>query len=178
MNEQRRGLVVIHTGLGKGKTTAALGTGLRAVGNGMKVLMVQFIKGAGTYGELEAVKRLYPEFQIIQGGKGLIGLSRRPPSAEDIRLAEATWDHAKKEIFYNRFDMIILDEINYAIHYGLIPVEGVLETVEAKPPGLHLILTGRYADPRITAVADIVTEMNQIRHPYKDGVPAQAGIEF
>lgn len=175
------GLILINTGDGKGKTTAALGLGLRATGHGMKVLMLQFIKGAWHTGELEAMKRLEPGFRIVQLGLGFIrkeGLPGTPYTDEIIENAKVSWDYAKQEIFSDLYDMVILDEINNAIDYGLLDVEDIMITLKEKPERLHVILTGRNAHGKIIELADIVTEMRDVKHCYKKGIKAQKGIEF
>ena len=176
--EDRKGLIIVHTGNGKGKTTAAMGMALRAIGYNFKVLMIQFIKGSWNYGELDAVKKLHPYFQIIPMGTGFTNLGHREPGPKDIRTASQVWNFCKENIASDGFDMLILDEINYAIDYQLLPVEEVLETIKAKSDRLHLVLTGRNAHPRIIEIADLVTEMKEIKHPFREGVKAQRGIEF
>ncbi|MDN3510445.1 MAG: cob(I)yrinic acid a,c-diamide adenosyltransferase [Candidatus Jettenia sp. CY-1] len=172
------GLILINTGDGKGKTTAALGLGLRAIGHGMKVLMLQFIKGAWHTGELEAMKRLEPDFRIIQLGLGFVKKFKEEQSEEAIENARVSWDYAKQEIFSDLYDMVILDEINNAVDYGLLDVKDVMMTLKEKPERLHVILTGRNAHGKIIELADIVTEMHDVKHCYKKGIKAQKGIEF
>lgn len=173
-----KGTIIVYTGNGKGKTTAAMGTGLRAYGQGCKVLMLQFIKGTWKYGELEAVKKLEPYFQIVPLGIGFVGRGPDGVTAKERQNIKDSWDRVKTEVMSDKYDMIILDEINYVISYGLLPVEDVLELIERKPPRLHLILTGRGAHEKIIERADIVTEMREIKHHYAAGVEAQKGIEF
>lgn len=175
---ERKGLIIVHTGMGKGKTTAAMGTALRAIGHNLRVLMVQFIKGSRHYGELEAVKTLAPYFEIVPLGEGFVMRGKEGPSSEDVQRASEAWRFCVEKIRSGEFDMIILDEINYVIDYKLLPVEEVLEALKAKPDRLHLILTGRSAHPRIIEIADMVTEMREIKHPFKNGIKAQKGIEF
>lgn len=177
---ERHGLVLVHTGKGKGKTTAALGMGLRAWGQGMRVLVVQFIKGGWKYGELAAIAKLGPDFVIRQMGEGFV---QRSPKTEDQkeqhRLAAAeALAAAQTAIASAEWDMIILDEINYAVHFGLISEEDVLALLASKPADLHLVLTGREAKPAVIEQADLVTEMQEVKHPYKQGIKAQCGIEF
>ncbi|MFQ6057823.1 MAG: cob(I)yrinic acid a,c-diamide adenosyltransferase [Anaerolineae bacterium] len=177
--KKRKGLIIVYTGQGKGKTTAALGTALRACGHGWKVLMIQFIKGTGRYGELEAAKRLAPNFEIIRAGKGFYRImGDRLPEEVHPRAAEAGLALSRDRISSGQYDLIILDEINVAVHEGLIPVEEVLALLDAKPEALHLILTGRNAHPQIIERADLVTEMREVKHPYAQGIPAQQGIEY
>lgn len=172
------GWIIVFTGNGKGKTTASLGMALRAVGHDFHILMIQFIKGARQYGELEAARRLHPYFKIVRKGRGLTNLRHREPTAEDIRIARDAWDFSKREIASGKFDMIILDEINYVIDFQLIPVEEVLQAIGNKPQMMHLVLTGRNAHPKIIEIADLVTEMKELKHPYTKGIKAQKGIEY
>ncbi|MCL2337361.1 MAG: cob(I)yrinic acid a,c-diamide adenosyltransferase [Firmicutes bacterium] len=176
------GLTLVFTGDGKGKTTAALGLALRAWGQGMKVLMIQFIKGGWSCGELKAAAQLGPGFAIRRLGEGFIkdaageGLEAHLAAAQKA-LAEARRDVAEAGC-ETGYDMIILDEINYAVHYDLVALADVLELIRAKPPGLHLVLTGRHAAPEVVELADLVTEMKEIKHPYASGAKAQPGIEY
>ncbi len=174
----KKGLIIIFTGKGKGKTTAAMGQALRAVGQGLKVLMLQFIKGTWDYGELESIKRLEPDFEIQPLGKGFIRSNSKLDENEARENVNQSWKQARNEILSDKYDMIILDEINYVISYGLLPVEEVLALFEEKPDRLHLILTGRDAHQSIVERADLVTEMNEIKHQYSKGIKAQKGIEF
>ena len=177
--EERHGLIIVHTGNGKGKTTAALGMGLRAWGQGLKVLVIQFIKGNGRYGELQAAEKLGPDFVIRQMGEGFVKDCRDDNAMAEHRMAAAeALQAAKREILSNNWDMIILDEINYALKFDLLPLEATLEILEIKPPQLHLVFTGREANPTIIDKADLVTEMQEIKHPYKKGIKAQKGVEF
>ncbi len=174
----KKGLIIIFTGKGKGKTTAAMGQALRAVGQGLKVLMLQFIKGTWDYGELESIKRLEPDFEIQPLGKGFIRSNSKLDENEAQENVNQSWKQTRNEILSDKYDMIILDEINYVISYGLLPVEEVLALFEEKPDRLHLILTGRDAHQSIVERADLVTEMNEIKHQYSKGIKAQKGIEF
>ncbi len=174
----KKGLIIVYTGNGKGKTTAAMGSALRAVGQGLKVLMLQFIKGSWDYGELDSIKRLEPDFTIQPLGKGFIHLKSKQYDKDVIENISQSWKRAKDEILSDKYDMIILDEINYVISYGLLPVEEMLTLLEKKPKRLHLILTGRDAHKTIIEKADLVTEMKEIKHPFSKGVKAQKGIEF
>ena len=177
--KKRRGLIIVYTGGGKGKTTAALGAALRACGHGWKVFMVQFIKGPWRYGELEAAKRLAPDFEIVLAGKGFYKIrGDRLPEEVHRQAAEEGLALCREKIASGEYDLIILDEINVAVHEGLIPVGEVLALLDAKPEPLHLILTGRNAHPRIIERADLVTEMREVKHPYAQGIPAQRGIEY
>ncbi|MEN6413593.1 MAG: cob(I)yrinic acid a,c-diamide adenosyltransferase [Veillonellales bacterium] len=176
---ERQGLIIVHTGSGKGKTTAALGMGLRAWGQGFKVLVLQFIKGNWKYGELMAAEKLGPNFVIRQMGEGFVKHSRNDAAMDDHQSAAGdALQAARQEILSGKWDMIILDEINYAVKFGLVSLENVLALLQAKPPFLHLVLTGRDAAPAIIDRADLVTEMKEIKHPYKKGIKAQQGVEF
>lgn len=175
MNE---GLLLVNTGEGKGKTTAALGLGLRAAGHGMKVLMLQFFKGPWPTGECAAVKRLEPDFKIVQLGQGFIRTRKEEHSKATIENAQVSWDRAKQEIFSDFYDIIILDEINNMIYHGLVSVEEVISVLKERPKRLTVILTGRNAHEKVIEMADTVTEMREIKHHYKRGINAQKGIEF
>lgn len=179
MPETRRGLIIVHTGPGKGKTTAALGTAFRAVGQGLKVLMVQFIKGSWHYGELDAAKMLGDaKFEILPMGRGFVKVGAEKPDPEDVRRVEEAWRFAAGRIQSGDYDMVILDEINYAISYKMLDPEAVVETLRKKPEMVHVILTGRNAHPAIVECADLVTEMREVKHPYQKGIMAQKGIEY
>ena len=173
-----KGLIIVHTGNGKGKTTAALGMGMRAWGQGMRVLVVQFIKGNWKYGELQAAERMGSDFVIRQMGEGFVKGCKEEEVPDHKSAAAEALQAAKLEMASGNWDMIILDEINYAIKFDLVSVDVVLEILKVKPPFLHLILTGRDAHADIIEMADLVTEMKEIKHPYKKGIKAQKGIEF
>ena len=178
MQDIRRGLINVNTGPGKGKTTAAMGTALRAVGQGMRVLMLQFLKGSWHYGELDAVKAFGDKFIMKQMGRGFVKVGAEKPDPQDVRLVEQAWAEADQAIHSGRWDLVILDEINYAISYGMLDPERVAESLKRKPDMLHVILTGRNAHPTIVDIADTVTEMRQVKHAYDKGVMAQRGIEY
>jgi cob(I)alamin adenosyltransferase len=178
MNDVHRGLIIVNTGPGKGKTTAAMGTALRAVGNGMKVLMLQFLKGSWHYGELDAVKAFGDNFVMKQMGRGFVKVGGAETDPEDIRLVTEAWAEAREAIFSGKWDLVVLDEINYAISYGMLDPVEVVEALKQKPEQVHVILTGRNAHPTIIEVADTVTEMKQVKHAYERGVMAQRGIEY
>ncbi len=167
------GLIIVHTGDGKGKTTAALGLALRAFGAGLKVLILQFIKGGQKYGELDALKNL--QIEIRQCG---LGFTKSGEIAEHKAAAQATLKIAKDEIISRNRDLIILDEINYAVKFGLITEDEMLNLLTIRPPELHLVFTGRDATEKLIDAADLVTEMKMIKHPYQRGIKAQRGIEF
>ena len=174
----RQGLILVNTGNGKGKTTAALGMGMRAWGQGFKVLVLQFIKGTWKYGELQAAERMGADFVIRQMGEGFVKNCTEDEKLYHQQAAKDALQTARDEITAGKWDMIILDEINYAIKFGLVPLSTVLELIKLKPTTLHLVLTGRDAHPEIIEIADLVTEMKEIKHPYKKGITAQQGIEF
>jgi len=178
MDEARRGLILINTGAGKGKTTAALGTAMRAAGNGMRVLVLQFLKGSWHYGELDAAETLGPNFTMKQMGRGFVKVGGAETDPEDIRMVEEAWREASDAIMSGEYDMVVLDEINYAIGYGMIDAEKVADTLRRKPEMVHVILTGRNAHPSLVELADTVTEMRQVKHAYEKGVTAQRGIEY
>jgi cob(I)alamin adenosyltransferase len=178
MADSRKGLVLIHTGPGKGKTTAAMGTALRAVGNGMKVLMLQFLKGSWHYGELDAVKVFDGNFVMRQMGRGFVKIGGAETDLEDIRLVEEAWEEASKAILSGEWDMVVLDEINYAISYRMLDPAKVVEVLQARPEMVHVILTGRNAHPSLVEIADTVTEMREVKHAYQKGILAQRGIEY
>jgi cob(I)alamin adenosyltransferase len=178
MADVHRGLIIVNTGPGKGKTTAAMGTALRAVGNGMKVLMLQFLKGSWHYGELDAVKAFGDNFVMKQMGRGFVKVGGAETDPEDIKLVERAWAEAETAIMSGKWDLVVLDEINYAISYGMLDPNKVAETLKRKPELVHVILTGRNAHPTIIELADTVTEMKQVKHAYEKGVLAQRGIEY
>ena len=176
---RRDGLVIVYTGKGKGKTTAALGMALRALGYNYKICMIQFIKGSWHYGEMTSSKRLEPEFELIAVGKGFVGiLDDKSPRKEHERIAQEALRLSKEKIESKKYDIIILDEINYAVNLGLVKLEEVLNIIKIKPPKLNLVLTGNYAKKEIIDVADLVTEMREVKHPFKSGLKAKRGIDF
>jgi cob(I)alamin adenosyltransferase len=184
MANSRRGLIVVYTGTGKGKTSAALGTALRALGHGWRVLVIQFFKGDWpvVFGEVEMGKRLAPQFEVLQLGKGFVKyMGDQKPFDEHVSAAKEALRVAKEKITSGAYDLIILDEIIYAIDYAgvqLVTVEEVLDLLEAKPPALHLVLTGRNAPQTIIDRADLVTSMDEIKPPWQQKVPAQVGIDY
>jgi cob(I)alamin adenosyltransferase len=178
-NVSNGGIVIVYTGNGKGKTTASLGVALRAVGHGLKVCMVQFIKGEWHYGELNSLKKLEPDFELIVAGKGFIGIIDDDHAFEEhVRAAKTALDIVERKMSLDIFDIIILDEINYAVHLGLLNLDDVMKIVRNRPKHLSLILTGNYACEEIILLADLVTEMKEIKHPYKKGIKAKRGIDF
>lgn len=172
----RKGLLLVLTGNGKGKTTAALGMVLRASGHGMRVLILQFIKGSRTYGELAACERL-EGVTIRPLGTGFTWT--KDTMEEDRRLAGSGWADAEEAIRGGEYDMVVLDELNYVLSYGLLPVSQVVEAIEERPAGLHVVVTGRSAPKELLEAADLVTEMREVKHHYgEQNIPAQKGIEF
>lgn len=198
----RRGLILINTGPGKGKTTAALGTAFRAAGNGMRVLFLQFLKGSWHYGELDAAQALNaaltpalgstlspePEsttaapppqnFVMKQLGRGFVKVGGAETDPEDIRMVEEAWAESAAAILSGDWDLVVLDEINYAIGYKMLAPETVTEVLKQKPDMTHVILTGRNAHPLLVELADTVTEMREVKHAYQKGILAQRGIEY
>jgi cob(I)alamin adenosyltransferase len=173
------GLVIVYTGKGKGKTTAALGMALRAIGYNYKICMIQFIKGTWHYGEMTSSKRLEPEFELTAVGKGFVGIiDDKSPRADHERIAAEALHLSREKIKSGKYDIIILDEINYAVNLGLIKIEDVLDLIEFKPSNLNLVLTGNHVSQEIIDVADLVTEMKEIKHPFKLGIKAKKGIDF
>ena len=171
-----RGLIQVYTGLGKGKTTAALGLALRAAGQDLKVYIIQFMKGWPDYGELVSVEKL-PNITLRQFGRPEF-VDRDNPDPEDIRQAHAALEHARQIISSGQYDIVILDEINVALDFGLIGLAEVLDLLDAKPDKVELVLTGRYAHPDVAKRAVLVTEMLNIKHPYTEGVMGRRGIEY
>jgi len=174
-----KGLVIVYTGNGKGKTTAALGMALRAIGYDHKVCMLQFIKGSWHYGEMDSSKKLEPNFELIAVGKGFVGiLDDNSPREEHEKYAAEAVRICREKIFSGKYDVIILDEVNYAINLGLIDVQEVIKIIKEKPSELDLVLTGRNVKDEIVELADLVTEMKEIKHPFKSGIKAKKGIDF
>jgi cob(I)alamin adenosyltransferase len=177
---ERRGLTIVYTGDGKGKTTAAVGLTVRAAGNKMRVLFVQFIKGSWKSGEREVLRSL-PDVEVAVTGRGFTieGLRNpRIPMEAHQDAAAAGWALARQAIAEGGYDMVVLDEILGAINANLVSIDEVLETVRSRPRRLHLVLTGRGAPPELIALADLVSEVRAVKHPYEHGIPAQRGIEF
>lgn len=172
----RKGLVIVLTGDGKGKTTAALGTALRAYGHGMYVSVIQFIKGRTDTGEARAAERLRPELEFITAGKGFVNTSS--DMKIHMKAAQSAFEMARQRVVSGFWDVVILDEINNAVKLGLLDIEDVLGLIKLKPARLHLILTGRDAHPSLISAADLVTEMRSIKHPYDSGIKAQEGIDY
>ena len=175
----QKGLVIVYTGGGKGKTSAALGLVLRAVGYNHKVCMVQFVKGSWHYGELDSAKRLAPEFEMITAGKGFVGiLDDKSPREEHVKAANDTLMISREKILSGKYNVVILDEINYAVQLELLKLDDVIDLIKSKPAELDLVLTGNHATKEIIELADLVTEMKEIKHPFKSGLKAKKGIDF
>ena len=176
--ESGRGLLMVFTGNGKGKTSAAMGVALRAAGQGLKTLMIQFIKGSWHYGELDSSRMLGGALEIRPMGRGFVKVGAQKPDPEDVRLVEEAWRTAVEAMHSGKYDMLILDEVNYALHYGMLPVERVLADLAGRPAPLHVIATGRNAPPALMDAADLVSEIKEIKHPFHQGVLAQRGIDY
>ena len=174
--DSERGLIQVYTGYGKGKTTAALGQAMRAAGQGLKVYVVQFMKGWPYYGELDTVAH-HPNITLKQFGRPDY-VDKEHPEPIDIRMAQEAMEHSLEIVRSGGYDMVILDEINVALEWNLIELDDVISLLETKPHGVELILTGRYADPEVIARADLATEMREIKHPYQKGIVSRKGIEY
>jgi len=175
----QKGLVIVFTGDGKGKSSAALGITLRAFGHKMYVSFVQFIKSPSNTGEARAAERLAPEIEFVSLGKGFVNCcGSTTPLEEHKKAAAEALTAARKRIHAASWDIVVLDEINNAVKLGLIDIRDVLDLVRSKPPELHLILTGRNAHPDLIAAADLVTEMRDLQHPYHSDVPAQRRLDY
>ncbi|MGQ9506730.1 MAG: cob(I)yrinic acid a,c-diamide adenosyltransferase [Candidatus Bathycorpusculaceae bacterium] len=176
MPKLEKGMVQVYTGNGKGKTSAAFGLALRAIGRGLRVYIIQFIKGGFDYGELYIVDKL-PNLKLKAFGRGKF-VTEKPPAEEDIKLAEEALALAEEVVKGGEYDIVILDEINVALNLKLIETEKVVNLIKNKPKHVELVLTGRYAPDEIVQAADLVTEMREIKHPYNRGFQARKGIEF
>jgi cob(I)alamin adenosyltransferase len=176
MPKLEKGLVQVYTGKGKGKTSAAFGLALRAIGRGLKVYVIQFIKGGFDYGELYIVDKL-PNLRLKAFGRGKF-VTEKPPETEDVELAQEALALAEEVVKNGEYDIVILDEINVALDLKLISLEKVLELIKNKPKHVELVLTGRYAPDEIIEAADLVTEMKEVKHPYNEGFQARKGIEY
>ena len=171
----RRGLVMVNTGPGKGKTTAALGAAVRAAGQGLSVIIIQFIKGDGRTGELKTLSAM-PGLEIRQLGRGMV--SRSKDLSRDREQARRAWDESRAAVSSGAYDLVVLDEICVALHFGFLEPGEVVEMIESRPPELHLILTGRHCPEEVLAAADTVTRMEALKHHFDSGIKAQPGIEF
>lgn len=171
-----KGYIQVYTGNGKGKTTAALGLSLRAAGHGLRTVIIQFMKGWIDYGELKGVEMLSPHVEIHQAGRDTF-VNRKDPDPEDVRLAREGLELARNTILGKRADIVVLDEINCAVDFGLLPVTEVLDLLRKKPEGMEILLTGRGAPAEFLELADLVTEMREVKHYYAKGVDARVGVE-
>jgi len=177
--KKKVGLIVVITGYGKGKTTSALGMALRAVGHGMKVCIIHFVKGDMYSGELDGIKRLAPNVELHLTGKGFCGIYGNPyPYREHRANAQEAIKLAKEKMLSGNFDILILDEINNAIKLKLVDLPQVLDMIENKPPQMHLILTGRDAHPEVIERAHTVSEVREVKHAYRQGIEPQKGIDY
>ncbi|MCI5123221.1 MAG: cob(I)yrinic acid a,c-diamide adenosyltransferase [Candidatus Electrothrix sp. AR5] len=173
---KKKGLILIFTGHGKGKTTAALGMTMRAAGHGMKTCFIQFIKGSWKYGEMEALARFREEVDFHVLGRGFTWKS--DDVEKDTASARQAWGKAKEAIMSGDYDTVVLDEFTYLLSYGMIEKEEALEVFRSKPADLHICITGRDAVKELVELADMVTEMQPVKHPYQQGITAQKGVEF
>jgi len=177
--EKTRGLLIVYTGNGKGKTTAALGMIIRALGYDWRICVIQFIKGSWKYGEMDGIKRLEPEVEFNIMGEGFVGIiDDEKPFEDHRRAALAAYQAAVEKIESGRFNLVILDELNVAVSLGLITPEELMDLVARRPDELHLVITGREANRRLVEKADLVTEMTEIKHPFQKGILAQKGVDF
>ncbi len=176
MNEERIGTVQVYTGDGKGKTTASLGLGLRAWGHGRKVLYIQFMKGRINYGELEAAKKM-DGYDIIQMGRETF-VSKENPDPVDVKMAQDGFKLLQEKVASGEYDMIVADELNVALDFGLVDLAPVIELIKNKPQELELVITGRNAHPEVIGLADLVSEVREVKHHYQSGVKAREGVEY
>ncbi|CAK8723781.1 Corrinoid adenosyltransferase [Candidatus Electrothrix laxa] len=172
----KKGLILIFTGHGKGKTTAALGMTMRAAGHGMKTCFIQFIKGSWKYGEMEALARFKEEVDFYVTGRGFTWKS--DDLEKDKEAAREAWEKAKEAIRSGEYHTVVLDEFTYLLSYGMIDKEEALEVFRRKPRDLHICITGRDVVEELIEIADLVTEMQPVKHPYQQGIKAQKGVEF
>lgn len=171
-----KGLIIVHTGKGKGKSTAAMGLAVRAIGNGMKVGLVQFVKGKWETGERKVLEH-FPDLCVMKAmGEGFSWETQ--DRERDIAAARQAWEAAKEMINDPSYKMVILDELNIVLRYENLPLDEVIETLQSKPEMLHVAVTGRNAKDELIEIADLVTDMTQVKHPFRSGVKAQVGIEF
>jgi len=177
--QKKAGLIIVYTGNGKGKTTAALGICVRAAGYDFKISIVQFIKGSWHYGELDGIKKHLPNVELYQGGKGCVGiLNDKLPIEEHIKAAAATLKMTEELMLSGKYNMLILDELNVAVSLGLIDIKNVMDLLDMKPEKMDVIITGRNAHEDLIKRADLVTEMKEIKHPYRKGILARKGIDY
>jgi cob(I)alamin adenosyltransferase len=172
----KKGLLMVNTGNGKGKTTAALGLMFRAMGHGFKVCLIQFIKGTWKYGELSTAKRLSDLLDVYVLGKGFTW--KTTDKDVHIEAAKKAWDFAKEAIHSGKYRLVVLDELTYLMKYQMVPGDQIVDFLTHRPEGLHIMVTGRDAPPYLIEAADLVTDMYEVKHPYQQGIVAQRGIEF
>lgn len=174
--EQKKGLVLVYTGKGKGKTTSALGLALRAIGHGAHVFMVQFRKGDPNYGEIQAIRKYLPTFHVFQSGKNRMYEGKLKEDSLTVTLDGFTI--GKEALLSGKYDLCIFDEINVVMDYELLPISSVLKMLDERPPNVDVVLTGRNAPREIIERADMVSEIQEVKHHYKSGVKARQGMEF
>jgi cob(I)alamin adenosyltransferase len=174
--QEEKGLLMVHTGAGKGKTTAALGMAIRCLGHGMNVAVVQFIKGAIDTAEERILKSFGSQVVFLRMGEGYTWETQ--DRERDTQVAQKAWTEVEKFLQDPSFGMVILDELNIAIHHEYVSLEQVLKAVAQRPPTLHVVITGRGAKPELIEAADLVSEMKMIKHPFRKGIKAQKGVEF
>lgn len=173
---QEKGLVIVHTGKGKGKSTAAFGMVFRSIGHGMKVGVVQFVKGAWETGERSLLEKFPDQVTISAMGEGFTWETQ--DRVRDIEMARDAWQQAKAMIMDDSYDMVLCDELNIVLRYDYLPVQEVIDVLKSKPEMTHVVITGRNAKEELIEMADLVTEMEMIKHPFRSGVKAQKGVEF
>ncbi len=174
---KRKGLIIVHTGDGKGKSTAAFGLALRAAGNKMNVFIMQFMKGQWKAGERKAFEKLAPYVEVIPMGDGFTWDTENVE--QDKATARKAFEIVKEKLLSDKYQMVIFEEINYVLHYQFFPEDEFLELLKNKPEMTHVVCTGRNASEKLIEMADLVTEMKMLKHPFKEqGIPAQKGIEF
>ncbi len=172
-------MLIVTTGDGKGKTTAALGQALRTIGDGRRAIMFQFIKGPWRSGEDDSVKRLHPDFKIVKGGKGFVGiLGDSLPRSEHRKAAQKTWRAGRKAVLSGKYDLVIFDELNVALTLRLLALKDVLPALKKHKGRLDIIITGREAPKSLIALADLVSEVREVKHPFQKGNLARRGIEY
>jgi cob(I)alamin adenosyltransferase len=171
------GFILLNTGNGKGKTTAAMGAALRILGHGKRVCLIQFLKSKPS-AELESLGKFGDAVEIHQTGKGFVGVGGKEPKPEDIETARTAFELAKEKISSGEFDLVILDEITYLIGFSLVPVEEICGMLDSRPEHVYIFMTGRDAHPELVKRAAMVTEMKEVKHPFQSGVKARKGIEF
>jgi cob(I)alamin adenosyltransferase len=174
--QTEKGLLIVHTGKGKGKSTAAFGMAMRAIAHGMKVGVVQFVKGPWESGERDVLRKFPEQVEVHAMGEGFTWETQ--DRERDIRAAREAWEMSKKFIADPEVRLVILDELNIVLRYDYLALDEVLEAIANRPADCHVIATGRNAKDELIEIADLVTEMTQVKHPFRDGVKAQAGIEF